>query len=68
MKDEPKSNIAKKDKANEEENVIKGLVLKEMLKRIEEKVDNNDTNFIRTLKTMINEDKEVKSDEKPKKH
>lgn len=64
MKNEANDKIVRKD---EEDNVIKGMVLKEMLKRIEEKVDNHDDNFIRTLKNMINEDKEAKEDEKPKK-
>jgi hypothetical protein len=64
MKNVSKDSIVKKD---EEENVIKGMVLKEMLKRIEEKVDHHDDHFLRTLKSMISEDKDVKPDEKPKK-
>ena len=65
MKSEPNKSLAKKD--NDEELVMKGLVLKEMLKKIEEKIDTNDSNFLRTLKTMINDDKDAKTEEKPKK-
>jgi hypothetical protein len=55
MTNEPKNKLLKKNES--EDIVIKDMFLKEMIKQIEEKIDNNDSIFLRTLKTMIRDEK-----------
>lgn len=58
---------SKKDKEKQEDVLLKEMISKEMIKKIERRIDNHDNDAMKTIRTFIMDDKEPESKPKPKK-